>query len=75
MLKTFQWVGYFVQPDDVPPIIVAHIAATAGLDYAVAEFDAYDAASSYRSRLMTLVREYGVRTRAVRNHTLRANEN
>lgn len=58
MLKTFQRVGHFVQPDDVPPVIVAHIAATAGLDHAVAEFDAYDAASSYRSRLMTLVRDY-----------------
>ncbi len=58
MLKTFQRLGHFVQPDDVPPIIVAHIAAATGLGDAVAEFDAYGTASSYRSRLMTLVRDY-----------------
>lgn len=58
MLKTFQRLGHFVQLDDVPPTIVAHVAAAAGLDKAVTEFDAYDAASSYRSRLMALVRDY-----------------
>jgi Domain of unknown function (DUF4158) len=58
MLKTFQRLGYFVQPDDVPPAITTHVAAAAGLGHAVGEFDAYDAASSYRSRLMTLVRDY-----------------
>ena len=58
MLKTFQRLGHFVQLDDVPPTIVAHVAAAAGLDNAVTEFDAYDAASSYRSRLMALVRDY-----------------
>ncbi len=58
MLKTFQRLGHFAQPDDVPPIIVAHIAAATALGDAVAEFDAYGTASSYRSRLMTLVRDY-----------------
>ncbi len=58
MLKTFQQLGHFAQPDDVPPIIVAHIAAATALGDAVAEFDAYGTASSYRSRLMTLVRDY-----------------
>ena len=58
MLKTFQRLGHFAQPDDVPPIIVAHIAAATALGDGVAEFDAYGTASSYRSRLMTLVRDY-----------------
>src|SRR5208337_3352866 len=58
MLKTFQRLGHFAQPDDVPPIIVAHIAAATALGDAVAEFDAYGTASSYRSRLMALVRDY-----------------
>src|SRR5208283_4168650 len=31
MLKTFQRLGHFAQPDDVPPIIVAHIAAASAL--------------------------------------------
>ena len=58
MLKTFQRLGHFARPDDVPPTIVAHIAAATALGDAVAEFDAYGTASSYRSRLMTLVRDY-----------------
>ena len=58
MLKTFQRLGYFVQPGEVPPATVAHIAAAAGLTSALGELGAYDAASSYRSRLMGLVREH-----------------
>ena len=58
MLKTFQRLGYFVQPGEVPSAIAAHIAAAAGLTSALGELGAYDAASSYRSRLMGLVREH-----------------
>ena len=58
MLKTFQRLGHFAQPSDIPSAIVAHVADAAGLGPAVSEFGAYDAASSYRSRLMALVREH-----------------
>lgn len=58
MLKTFQRLGHFVLPDDVPAAIMTHVAAAAGLDHTVAKFDAYGATSSYRSRLMALVRGY-----------------
>ena len=58
MLKTFQRLGYFVQPGEVPPVTVAHIAAAAGLTTALGELSAYDVATSYRSRLMGLVREH-----------------
>jgi len=58
MLKTFQRVGYFVQPGNVPPPILAHVATAAGLAHATAEFSTYDATSSYRTRLMALVRDY-----------------
>ena len=37
MLKTFQRLGYFVQPDDVPPATTTHVAAAAGLGHAVGE--------------------------------------
>ncbi len=58
MLKTFQRLGYFVQPSDVPPPILAHVATRTGLIHSVAEFATYDATSSYRTRLMALVREH-----------------
>ena len=35
MLKTFQRLGYFARPDDVPPTIITHIAATTALGHAV----------------------------------------
>ena len=58
MLKTFQRLGYFPRPAEVPPAIVAHIAAALGfehqLELGLATVD--DQASSYRSRLMALVR-------------------
>jgi TnpA family transposase len=57
LLKTFQRLGYFVQLRDLPPVIVAQVAAAADLSHAVGGLDAYDAASSYRSRLMGLVRD------------------
>lgn len=58
MLKTFQRLGRFIQPDDVPTAITMHIAVAADLAPAVPEFDRYDTTSSYRSRLMALVRDY-----------------
>jgi hypothetical protein len=58
MLKTFQRLGTFPRPAEVPPAIVAHIAAALGfehqLELGLATVDAQ--ASSYRSRLMALVR-------------------
>ena len=58
MLKTFQRLGYFPRSADVSPAIVAHIAAALGLErepeLGLATVDAR--ASSYRSRLMALVR-------------------
>jgi TnpA family transposase len=58
MLKPFQRLGYFVQPDEVPPAIAAHVAAAAGLSHVLGELGAYGATSSYRSRLMALVRDH-----------------
>lgn len=56
-LKTFQRLGYFVPIADVPEMITAHIAEAARLTDAVAEIADYDA-TTYRTRLMKLVREY-----------------
>jgi Domain of unknown function (DUF4158) len=51
LLKTFQRLGYFVQVAEIPPAIVAHVAAAAGLADAVAELATYDR-TTYRTRLL-----------------------
>ena len=56
-LKTFQRLGYFVPLSDVPAPIVARVASAAGLAGGADELASYDG-SSYRTRLMTLVRAF-----------------
>ena len=56
-LKTFQRLGYFVQMADVPAAITAHIAASAKLTSVEAVIADYDD-TSYRTRLMKLVRDF-----------------
>ena len=73
LLKTFQHLGYFVLLRDVPAAIVDLLADSAGLADAGTLSD-YDN-STYRSRLMGLVREFvGVSDngRAVRRAAVRA---
>src|SRR3954454_4727562 len=73
LLKTFQHLGYFVLLRDVPAAIVDLLADSAGLADAGTLSD-YDN-STYRSRLMALVREFvGVSGdgRAVRRAAVRA---
>jgi Domain of unknown function (DUF4158) len=57
LLKTFQRLGYFVLLGDVPAPIVARVASAAGLPGLVDELASYDG-STYRTRLMELVRSY-----------------
>lgn len=56
-LKTFQRLGRFVAFSEIPPVIIRHIAATAGLTSVVGEMKSYDA-SKYMSRLTGIVRQY-----------------
>ncbi len=56
-LKTFQRLGYFVPLSDVPAPIVARVASVAGLAGVADELAFYDS-TSYRTRLMTLVRAF-----------------
>jgi TnpA family transposase len=57
LLKAFQRLGYAVRLADVPPALVAHVAASAGLAGAASEMAGYDD-TSYRIRLMALVRGF-----------------
>ena len=57
LLKAFQRLGYAIRLADVPPSLVAHVAASAGLAGAASEMAGYDD-TSYRIRLMTLVRGF-----------------
>jgi hypothetical protein len=57
LLKTFQRLGYFVQLADVPAVIGAHIAGAAEMADGAEEFAVYDG-TTYRTRLMKLVREF-----------------
>src|SRR5512135_3386704 len=56
-LKTFQRLGYFVQIAHVPEAITAHIAEAARLTSVLAGVADYDD-TTYRTRLMKLVREF-----------------
>jgi len=57
LLKAFQRLGYAVRLADVPPALVAQVAASAGLAGAASEMADYDD-TSYRIRLMALVRGF-----------------
>ncbi len=57
LLKSFQRLGYAVRLADVPPALIAHVAASAGLAGAASEMAGYDD-TSYRVRLMALVRGF-----------------
>jgi hypothetical protein len=57
LLKTFQRLGHFVPFADLPPPVVAHVAATAGLAEFVDDLAGFDG-TSYRRRLMGLVRGF-----------------
>jgi len=57
LLKAFQRLGYAIRLVDVPPALVAHVAATAGLAGAAPEIAGYDD-TSYRVRLLALVRGF-----------------
>jgi len=57
LLKVFQRLGYAVRLADVPPALVAHVAASAGLAGAAPEVAGYDD-TSYRVRLLALVRGF-----------------
>jgi len=57
LLKAFQRLGYAIRLADVPPALVAHVAAFAGLAGAVSEVAGYDD-TSYRVRLLALVRGF-----------------
>ncbi|ALG74229.1 hypothetical protein VY88_17950 [Azospirillum thiophilum] len=58
LLKSFQRLGYFVPFEDIPFVIVEHVADTfPGLTGAAAVLADYQT-STYRSRLTSLVREY-----------------
>ena len=58
LLKSFQRLGYFVAFEDIPPVIVEHVAdAVPGLTNPATVLADYQT-STYRSRLTGLVREY-----------------
>ena len=57
LLKAFQRLGYTVRLANVPPALVAHVAASAGLAGAASEIAGYDD-TSYRTRLLALVRGF-----------------
>ena len=57
LLKAFQRLGYAVRLANVPPALVAHVAASAGLAGAASEIAGYDD-TSYRTRLLALVRGF-----------------
>jgi Domain of unknown function (DUF4158)/Tn3 transposase DDE domain len=57
LLKTFQRLGYFPPLGRVPAPIVAHLAREAGLADAIDTLVHYES-STYRSRLMALVRRF-----------------
>ncbi len=57
LLKAFQRLGYAVRLADIPPVLVARVAASAGLAGAASELASYDD-TSYRIRLIALVRGF-----------------
>ena len=57
LLKAFQRLGYAVRLADIPPALVTHVAASAGLAGAASEMAGYDD-TSYRIRLVALVRGF-----------------
>lgn len=56
-MKTFQRLGYFVVLQDVPPLIVTHIANKLGVRDSELELKRYDPSGS-RRRHMQIVRDY-----------------
>jgi TnpA family transposase len=57
LLKTFQRLGYFVMVNEVPKLILQHVAQCAGYDAVPDGLDSYDT-SSVRRRHLALVRDY-----------------
>ncbi len=55
LLKTCQWLGYFVQLDDVPRVIVEHVARALGFLIVPADLASYDRTGG-RVRHMNVIR-------------------